>query len=260
MIKVKKAEPRKHKRVVLGGEPDIGKSTAAAKWCNNALWVDLDKRIPAEVVDNCSVLEGIRDYNSLKIALKSVLDEPKLEYNGLVIDTMTILESMAKDYSITQDYKGNANNYADFSKGEKTNLPIHVNSILSILDRIGEKHGIDVIIICHSEIKPEKNPNGDNYDKVALSLTKTIRSRVMQWADYVGFAWLDVKVEESGLTKVGTSGKRMVSFCNNPRWDAKGSNVAEVEFDIDGNWMEGLKATPVVEVAKKSGLVTKEHK
>jgi hypothetical protein len=261
MIKVKKAEPRKHKRWVLGGEPDIGKSTAATKICDNGLWLDLDGRIPDEVTGKCSVYPLVMTFNSLKVALKDILeDKDAFPYNGLVIDTMTILESMARDHSIEQDYNGNTNNYADYSKGDKNNLPIYINSILSLLDRIGDKRGIDVVIICHSDIKPEKNPNGENYDKVSLCLTKNVRARLMQWADYVGFAWKDVKVETVGMSKVAKTGTRMISFCNSPKWDAKGSSVAQVEFDIDGKWMEGLKATPVVEVAKKSGLVTKEHK
>jgi hypothetical protein len=257
MIKVKKAEPRRHKRWVIGGEPDIGKSTLATKICDNGLWLDLDKRIPGEVVDKCSVLQGVFDYNSLKTALKSVLDEPKLSYNGLIIDTMTILEAMARDYSIQQDWKGDATNYADYSKGEKTTLPIHINSILAILDKIGDKHGIDIIIICHSNVKPEKNPNGENYDKVQLCLTNTIRGRVMQWADYVGFAWKDVNIEAVGLSKKAKDGERMISFSNTPKWDAKGSSVSQFPFDIEGKWITELRGEPA---PKKSGLVTKEHK
>ena len=260
MFKVKKAEPRTHKRWVLGGEPDIGKSTAATKICDNAIWVDLDKRIPMDVADKCNVLEGVREYNSLKTELNKILSADKIEQNGLVIDTMTILESMARDYSIAMDWGGDRTRYADFSNGDNKTLPIHINAILAILDKISEKHKIDIIIICHSDIKPEKNPNGENYDKVSLCLTKVVRARTMQWADYVGFAWKNVKVEQVGMGKKAKTGERMISFCNNPKWDAKGSAVEQVPFDREGNWMKGLKVAPVVNAPKKSGLTTKEYK
>ena len=51
MIKVAKATSRNYKRVVLGGEASIGKTTAAYNWAKKPLWIDLDERIPEAIID-----------------------------------------------------------------------------------------------------------------------------------------------------------------------------------------------------------------
>ena len=247
MIKVKKATVRPYKRIVFGGEPSIGKSTAATNWSTKGLWIDLDNRIPPECVEKCTVLDGITDYKTLKMALISIVKEDKIPYDAIILDTVTLAEAMTRTYSIEVDYKGSATNYADYSKGDKTSLPIHIGILLGLLDQIAEKHKCDIILICHSEIKPVKNPNGENYDKACLNLVGSIRNKVLQWADLVAFAWVNVDVEKVGMTnKAKGTGTRVISFANNPRFDAKGPAYldGDLEFDIAGKWIDKVKQKP----------------
>ena len=60
MLKVRRAEPRPYVRLVLGGEPSVGKTKAAYEWSKRltpdsktppALWIDLDERIPEEIIN-----------------------------------------------------------------------------------------------------------------------------------------------------------------------------------------------------------------
>jgi len=243
VIKVAKAKARNYKRIVFSGEQSIGKTTAAFNWAKKPLWIDLDNRIPPEIVERCTVIQGLHDYNSVKSVLKEINESDSFEYDAIIIDTVTILESMARNQCIIDDFKGERSAYSGYSTGDKQHLILFMNPLLAFLDRIAEKHGCDLLLICHSEIKPVKNPNGENYDKVALSLVDKIRNRVLQWADYVGFAWHDVSVKVEGLSKKASGSSRKITFSNNPKWDAKGpANLPEIiDFDVDGNWMETIK-------------------
>lgn len=261
MFKVKKAEKRDYIRLVLGGEPSIGKTKGAFNWANNPLWIDLDRRIPEEIIKNCTIVEDVKDYTSLKSVLSDIKSAKEFEYDAIIIDTFTIAETFAREYSITQDYKGKKEDYANYSQGDKQCLPMHINPLLSMLDKIAETHSCDIILIAHSEVRPAKNPNGDNYDKNMLCLCNTIRSRILQWADYVGFAWDQVDVETVGMAKKAT-GKtnRKISFQNDPRWDAKGPAHLhdDLDFDEDGRWIDAVKG--VVKASKTTnGAVTKKQ-
>jgi len=250
-MKVIKAQKRPYVRAVFAGQGGVGKTTAAVHWSRRGLWVDLDKRIPDDCIEKCNVLDGITDYATLKSALLSVKAEKVLGYDTIILDTITIAETMARDYSIVQDWKGDASNYADYSKGEKTTLPIHVGVILNILDQIALTHKCDIILICHSDIKPVKNPNGENYDKSILNLTNSIRNRVLQWADIVGFAWEDVKVKKVGMTNKADSSVRKISFSNNPNWDAKGPVSLEGEYVLDKDGITIQKVKSILKPVKK---------
>jgi len=250
-IKVSKAKAREYKRIIFSGEQSMGKTKAAFNWSDNPLWIDLDKRIPEEIIDQCNRIEGVDDYDSLKSTLVSIKNADEFEYDSLIIDTFTIAESFARDTCIVQDFNGDRNAYSNFSRGDKQHLILYVNPILALLDRIAEKHGCDVILICHSEVKPIKNPNGESYDKVVLCLVEKIRNRVLQWADYVGFAWEDVTLKVDGIKKKVSDSVRKITFSSSPKWDAKGPSHLPVDiiFDTYGEWIKSVKK-PVDKVEK----------
>lgn len=242
MIKVKKAETRPYKRIVLGGTPSIGKTTAAANWSSKGLWIDLDNRIPEEKIGGCHVLDGVTDYPTILEALRYAIKETG-QFDTLIIDTATLMEALCKQYAIDIDFKGNANSYGSYSTGDKNNLPVYVGKVLALLDEVASKKSCDIILICHTDVKPVKNPNGENYDREQLALTGAIRSKVLQWADLVGFAWVDVEVEQVGMSNKAKSGARMISFSNNPSYDAKGPAdlPPKIPFDLEGEWIKQIK-------------------
>jgi len=246
-MKTKKAEKRGYKRMVLSSEPNCGKTTGAVNISKNAFWIDLDKRIPEDLLQHCEVNEvEQRKFTDVTRDLRDILKMDKITWDMVVIDTVTNLETFGREHSIEQDYGGNSKQYGSYSQGDKQSLPIQMNTVLSLLDRIAEKHGCDILLICHTEIKKVKNPNGEDYDKNTLLLTDKVRSRVIQWCDYLGFAWKKVEVAKEGLSAKATgSSERVISFSNDPRFDAKGPAdlPAEIPFDIKGDWVKHIKTT-----------------
>lgn len=246
MIKVGKKLPRKYKRIFFSGEPNSGKTTAAIAWSKKSLWIDLDERIPDHLIHLCDFVEGVRHYNSLETKLKEALNSSTSEFkwDTIVLDTVTIAESMARTYSIDTDYAGDKHTYEDYSKGDKMRLPGHMGRILELMDKIAKTHSCDIVLICHTTIKPIKNPNGESYDKVVLDLSEKVRNRILQWADIGAFLYDDITLERVGLVKQAKdSAVKKISFVNTPKWDAKGPKEIPKDLvcDLDGKWVETVK-------------------
>ena len=200
-LKAKDKVTRNYTRLVLTGIPSIGKSTAMGTIAKKAIIIDLNKRWPKELVGKHDFPELTETYSGVKEVLNAILAEPKLENDWLIIDTATDLLRVIRQHSINVDFKGETHNYMDYSKGDKGFAPNYANEILFLLDKIGEKHGINLGIICHTMAKPQANPMGKDYQKQCLDLPDRVAAAVMQWADVVGFAYNDVLVKQDGLVR-----------------------------------------------------------
>ncbi len=242
-IKFKTNKSRNFKRLVIGGEPSIGKTTAVFNMYKSPGIFDLDGRIPDAFLENAQIFDCKPSYKGIKAQLKELLAEESLPLDAIVFDTATQLEDKSRLYSIDTDYGGKEDNYTAYSQGDKQNLPIHFKKLLDLCDQVSEKHDVDIVFLCHSTVKPQKNPIGESFDRYTLDLVDKVRGRLIQWADYVGFAWNDIETEKVGLKVKAKNGTRKISFRLNPCWDAKGPAEIDKDFPFDekGEWYNNLK-------------------
>jgi hypothetical protein len=241
-MKDKSKVTRNHTRLVLTGMPSIGKSTAMGTIAKKAIVIDLNKRFPKDLVNKHDFPEMTENYAGVKEVLNSILAEPKLDHDFIILDTATDLLRIIKQHSITVDFQNNAHNYADYSKGDKTFAPNYMNEILSLFDRIGEKHGVNLGIICHTASKPQPNPLGKDYQKQCLDLPDRVAACVMQWADVVGYAYNDVVVQQDGLKMKARGQTRVITFNDSPAYEAKSGGAfvlpEKIAFDKEGKWAD----------------------
>lgn len=94
-------------------------------------------------------------------------------------------------------------------------------------DVLRERKGMQIILICHAEIKRFDAPDTAPYDRYQLKLHKRASARAAEWADIVAFAQHETVVRESdvGFNKkvtrgVGT-GERLLQVTETPAFDAK---------------------------------------
>ena len=109
------------------------------------------------------------------------------------------------------------------------------------MDKIQEKHQINVTFICHSKLKSFKNPMGEDYVKNVLDLPEIVADRLKQWADCIGMAYFDVTVDKE-KHKLVNEGKRVITFNDNPLHEAKNGMAwalpGKIIFDQEGKWAE----------------------
>lgn len=94
-------------------------------------------------------------------------------------------------------------------------------------DVLRTRKKMQVILICHSQIKRFDAPDSEPYDRYELKLHKRAAALAMEWADVVGFAQHERVVQESevGFNKkvrrgFGT-GERVLHLSETPAYDAK---------------------------------------
>lgn len=116
-------------------------------------------------------------------------------------------------------------------------------------DVLRERKGMQVILICHAEIKRFDAPDTAPYDRYQLKLHKRASARAAEWADIVAFAQHETVVREAdvGFNKkvargVGT-GQRLLNVTESPAFDAKNRYALPSPLPLDyGAFREALRA------------------
>lgn len=235
-----KSPVRNYSRFVLAGVGGIGKSTALGTIAKKALVLDLNKRWPKDKVSQHNFLDFAEGYNGFKQALSEVLAEVKLDYDWIVLDTLTDVMRNIRMHVTNTVFGGDAEKYGAYTSGDKNHAPNYMNEVLGMLDKIAEKHNVSIGLICHTVPKEVKNPAGKDYQKQSLDLPERVASAVLQWADYVGYSYFDVEVRQDGLKQKAKSHSRVLSFNDNPVFDAKNGSAYplpdKIPFDKEGVW------------------------
>lgn len=242
-ISLKTNSPRTTIRFGLSGKGGVGKSTAIFRVAKNPLILDLENKLPPEEKGKGNVidLKGRDTYVYARQELQAVLAEPKINWDWLVIDSASKLEELCEEHAIAQDYQGKRDKYSSYSQGAKNELPQYFSAILDLLSRIQEKHNLNILIICHTKTKMINNPMGKDYYKVVLDLKEDVASKLIKWFDYLGCAFDDVKIDDTGLRAKGTAENRVISFDNHtPMFDGKALKTlpSRIPFDVEGKWVE----------------------
>lgn len=230
-------------RVGISGKAGTGKSTAIFKLAKNPLIFDLENKLPPEFrgVGDIIDFKGRDSYRYLKDELINVLNEPALKWDWLVIDTASKMEEHCENHAIEVDYKRDRNKYSAYSSGPKNELPQYFAEILDLVGRIQDKHGINVLIVCHAGPKLQNNVTGKDYYKMVLDLKDQPALKLLKWFDYLGFVWDDITIDEESFRAKALQSKRVISFDNtNPLFDAKSLKPlpAKIPFDVEGKWTE----------------------
>jgi hypothetical protein len=195
-----------------------------------------------ELLDVTSRYEKYKDIKSLVIDSGSIAEEWCI---GDVLETVKgpsgSKASSLEDYGFGKDVRYVYEHFLPFIN----QLSVH------------HSQGRNVVIICH-DCKPEEvNPLGTNYVRFEPRLRtskrgdNSIRLKVKEWADFVGFLCYDVtpKVEEDKKTAERTKKAarqkqtRTLYLSERPQYMAKGRGCPEqIDIDIDTNpWPQIIK-------------------
>lgn len=136
----------------------------------------------------------------------SVLAEVANQEHGikhLIVDSLTGFELFCHQYHCTENYDGDwsKEGFMSFSQGPKGAAKTDWPRFLDAMDDC-RRADISVIAIAHSEVKPFKNPDGDDYDQHKPFLDNATWQQTHRWAKAVLFYALEVGVEKKkGMTR-----------------------------------------------------------
>jgi AAA domain len=180
------------------------------------------------------------------------------------VDTLNGAEALCHQYICARDFSGEwgSKGFGSYNKGYEVSLP-EWGAFLQRLDRLRLERKMTIFLLCHTKVKPFKNPEGPDYDRYQPDVHEKTWGLSHKWSDCVLFGNFEitVQVDKADAKKgKGTGGAFRLMFTErHAAYDAKNRLGLPGEIEMGGspaeawaNFMAAVKAgreLPKTEVA-----------
>lgn len=181
------------------------------------------------------------------------------DFKTLVVDTSNGAERLCHEFVCQRDYGGEWGKagFTSYMQGFEVSLA-DWRQLLNALDRLRATRRMAILLLCHTKVKPFKNPEGADYDRYQPDMHEKTWSLSHKWADVVLFGNFDVTVQ--GGSKSGdrpqkgkaTGGQQRVLYTErHAAYDAKNRLGLQGEIDMGSNAAEAwINFTAAVKAGK----------
>lgn len=183
-------------RLIVYGEPGIGKTTFGVSAPNSVLIPTEDGALGAECV-RLPATGKVQSWTELIGACDWLLDNEH-DRSWVVIDTLNAAEHLCASHVCERDFGGQwtssrgKEGYDSFGKGDKA-TGMEFRQILSRLDALQQRRGLGVILLAHVGLHKQANALGADFFKFGADLNKHAWAITCAWADQVGFACRELR-------------------------------------------------------------------
>ena len=214
--KIQKGQKARSPRIMLIGVEGVGKSTAGASMPNPIFICGESGLVGPQFAEIHSFTP---DNWGEALQFIDELTKAPGDFKSLVIDTLDWVEPMLYAYVCT---KAGHKNIEDFGYGKGYVVAQQeARQLIARLDRLNAM-GMNILILCHSQIKTVNNPCGDNYDHFEAKVNAKIGCIFKEWCDVVLFAQFDMYTKKDGMRSKAFGGDgRIVQTTHSAAWDAK---------------------------------------
>ena len=214
--KITKNQKPRAPRIMMIGVEGVGKSTAGASMPNPVFICGESGLVGPQFAEIPSFTP---DHWGEILQFLDELAANKGDFKTIVIDTLDWVEPMLYSHVCS---KNGHKNIEDFGYGKGYVVAQQeARQLLMRLDRLNME-GMNVLLLCHSQIKTVNNPVGDNYDHFESKLNAKISGIFREWCDCVLFAQFDMYTKKDGMRSKAYGGDgRIVQTTHSAAWDAK---------------------------------------
>lgn len=214
--KITKKQTPRAPRIMMIGVEGVGKSTAGASMPNPVFVCGESGLVGPQFADIPSFTP--ENWGEI-LQFLDELDANRGDFKTIVIDTLDWVEPMLYSHVCA---KNGHKNIEDFGYGKGYVVAQQeARQLLMRLDRLNSD-GMNVLLLCHSQIKTVNNPVGDNYDHFESKLNAKISGIFREWCDCVLFAQFDMYTRKDGMRSKAYGGDgRIVQTTHSAAWDAK---------------------------------------
>lgn len=216
-------------RILLYGTEGVGKSSWAAA-APGAIFLPAEDG--TDRVD-CARMPTPEKWADVFDAVEELRTAPH-DYRTLVIDTLDAIEPLCWRHVTARDEMESIEAYG-FGKGYAAALD-EWRRLLAECERLRRARQMQIVLLAHAQIRPFKNPEGDDYDRYELKLHAKAGGLVKEWCDSVLFARFEELAHKDGKTKrvrgVST-GARIVHTLRTAAYDAKSRHALPETMPLD---------------------------
>lgn len=201
-------------RYVLYGPPGVGKTTLGASFpapvfLQAAGETGLDALIKSgQLPDTLARFPESGTWDELTGRVKVLHDEDH-GYKTLVIDTINGAEKLMLKSELETAYGGDQKKFVAYGAGERS-AAFKMAFLLESIDRLRERRKMSVVFLCHSRIKEQHNPEGENYDRYEPDVGKETLATLLRWSDALLFMNFFIVVKD----EKGRGGDQRVMQCD----------------------------------------------
>lgn len=181
LASVSKTKRKSAPKILLTGEPKIGKSSFAAQ-APGVIFLDIEGGLTNLDVSAFPVPSSLDDVYR---AMKTLIDE-KHSYSTLAVDSLDWLEPLVQEH-VCRINKWTNIDQPGYGKGYAAAAD-EWRVFLTRLDLIRTSRQMGIILISHVKQTRIESPVTEGYDAWVCKLHTKASSMVEEWADIVGFA------------------------------------------------------------------------
>lgn len=179
----------------------------------------------------------IQGWNDLLLALKEL--EGKHDFKTLVLDTFNGAERLCHEHVCQKECKGDWESFDAYGRGPKMAIKYMIQ-LMGQLDKLREK-GMGIIVLCHSQVRTFKNPEGADYDRWEPVLSKESWAFFDRWFDMILFGNFQTFAEEKkgqGKTKAKGGQDRILCTERHAAFDAGNRHGLPQEIECGSSPLE----------------------
>lgn len=219
-------------KVVAYGPEGVGKSRFGA-FSTKPIFLCSENGLSAPDLKDVPAFPSIEGWEDVFVAI-NFLKSTEHQYRTLVIDSLDWLHQFVKSSVIASQKNWTASDYEDYGRGEKFAFDEWCR-LTNALDDLQAAKGMHVIVIAHSGNETFQNPQGEDFVRFQLALTKKAADRWKQWPDFLLFMSQEIftKKTKNEKSAKGIVGGHRIYTCRNAAFDAKNriNLPTEIEFD-----------------------------
>ena len=204
---IHKGKQAKARRILIYGEPGVGKSTLASQF-PRPVFLNLEDGIRDLDCDHTDQIRTTKEFMQYLVA-----ELPASDYATIAIDTVDWLEKLLM-HDVAQKAGKATIEDIGFGKGYQT-LAKHWQDVFVALSHLWNQ-GRHIVFTCHATIDRFADPEGDGYNYYRPSLHKSGSVCVTEWCDEVLFCRYSrsTKKADDGKRTIALQGERVI-ICNN---------------------------------------------
>lgn len=173
-------------------------------------------------------------------------------YRTLVVDSLDWLYQHVKA-DIQRRENMTAASYEDYGRGDKFALD-HWVKLTQAFDDLRATKGMHIIVLAHSGMETFQNPQGEDFVRYQLALSKKAAERWKQWPDFLLFMSQEMFTKKSKDDKAakGIMGGHRIFTERTAAFDAKNriNLPAEIEYETGNPWRPFAQAVKEVAAPK----------
>ena len=176
-------------KILLAGEPKIGKSTFASS-APGAIGICTEDGLAGVDAQAFPLAQNLTDVYE---AIGTLLNE-KHDYQTVFLDSLDWLEPLVNAH-VCKANKWDSIESPGYGKGYIA-AAAEWRQVLDGLETLRRERSMGVILICHVKVQRIETPTNEGYDAYVLKLHNRASALVEEWADIVGFAAHKIRTKQ----------------------------------------------------------------